>query len=150
MIHVVVLSCRCEPKAKHRSAEIFKSGRVTVVTGAAQCIGREIAVRLAERGAKVALMDIDDSFETESQIVAAGGECMKIVADVSDEKSWDRAAKLAEDEFWRADILINSAGVYPLTEFDQLDYEQSSRVLRINLDSQFHGEKAFVPIMKKA
>ncbi len=75
---------------------------------------------------------------------------MKIVADVSDEKSWDRAAKLAEDEFWRADILINSAGVYPLTEFDQLDYEQSSRVLRINLDSQFHGEKAFVPIMKKA
>ncbi|MBN3788822.1 SDR family NAD(P)-dependent oxidoreductase [Burkholderia sp. Ac-20353] len=128
---------------------MFNDRRVAVVTGAAQGIGREIAVRLAERGAKVALMDIGDSFETENQIVAAGGECMKIVADVSDEKSWDRAAKLVEEKFGRADILVNNAGVYPLAEFDELDYAQWSRVLRINLDSQYLGAKAFVPFMKK-
>ncbi len=125
------------------------TGRVAVVTGAGKGIGQEIAVQLAQRGARVALLDLADVRDTAARISEAGGEALQIEADVGNPDDWAHAAEVVEAQFGRADILVNNAGIYPFQEFDGLDYALWSKVLRINLDSQFFGAKAFVPLMKR-
>lgn len=125
------------------------TGRVAIVTGAGRGIGQEVAVQLAERGAKLALLDLGDVAETAVRIVEVGGEALALKADVGNPDDWARAAAAVEAEFGRADILVNNAGIYPFVPFDDLDYALWSKVLRINLDSQFLGAKAFVPLMKR-
>ncbi len=124
------------------------TGRVAVVTGAGKGIGQETAVQLARRGAQVALLDLGDVAETATLIAQAGGEALSIKADVGNPEDWARAAQAVEAKFGRADILVNNAGIYPFKTFDELDYALWSKVLRINLDSQYFGAKAFVPLMK--
>ncbi len=124
------------------------TGRVAIVTGAGKGIGQETAVQLARRGAQVALLDLGDVAETAALIAQAGGEALPIQADVGNPDDWARAARAVEARFGRADILVNNAGIYPFQTFDGLDYALWSKVLRINLDSQFLGARAFVPLMK--
>lgn len=125
------------------------TGRVAVVTGAGRGIGQETAIQLAARGAKVALLDLGNMAETAARISDAGGESLTVQADVSSPEDWAMARDTVEVTFGRADILVNNAGIYPFQEFDSLDYALWSKVLRVNLDSQFHGAKAFVPLMKR-
>ncbi|MEI9886717.1 MAG: SDR family NAD(P)-dependent oxidoreductase [Rhizomicrobium sp.] len=125
------------------------TGRVAVVTGAGRGIGQETAIQLARRGAQVALVDLGDVEETAARISEARGEALPLKADVSSPEDWTRVRDAVEAKFGRADILVNNAGIYPFQKFDDLDYAQWSKVLRINLDSQFLGAKAFVPLMKR-
>ncbi|MEP9385890.1 SDR family NAD(P)-dependent oxidoreductase [Mesorhizobium sp. KR9-304] len=125
------------------------TGRVAVVTGAGNGIGQEAAIQLARRGAQVALLDLGDVAETAARISEAGGEALPLQADVSSPEDWARAAQAVEAKYGRADILVNNAGIYPFQAFDDLDYTLWSKVLRINLDSQFLGAKAFVPLMRR-
>jgi 3-oxoacyl-[acyl-carrier protein] reductase len=87
--------------------------------------------------------------ETIDLIRKAGGEAIAIKGDVSSADDWAAAKDAVLKRFGRADILINNAGIYPFTTFDELDYEVWSKVLRVNLDSQFLGAKAFVPVMQQ-
>jgi 3-oxoacyl-[acyl-carrier protein] reductase len=124
-------------------------GRVAVVTGAGRGIGQEIAVQLAQRGAQVSLVDMGSVEETARRISQAGGESLSLQADVSSPEDWDRIRQATEAKFGRADILVSNAGIYPFQVFDGLDYALWSRVMKINLDSQFLGAKALVPLMKR-
>jgi NAD(P)-dependent dehydrogenase (short-subunit alcohol dehydrogenase family) len=118
------------------------------VTGAAKGIGQQIAVALAARGARLALLDLEDCLATAALIDAAGGQCLSHRIDVAKESAWSDAREAVEFRFGAADILVSNAGVYPFALFDDLSYELWSNVLRINLDSQFFGTKAFVPAMR--
>lgn len=122
-------------------------GRVAIVTGAALGIGQETAIRLAERGARLVLMDLAGSAETAKRITELGGEALDLTADVSSPDDWQRVAQETVRRFGRADILVNNAGIYPFATIDDLDYELWSRVQRINLDGPFLGAKTFAPIM---
>lgn len=124
-------------------------GRVAVVTGAGKGIGQRVAVLLAERGAQVAVFDMAEADETIDLIRKAGGEAISIKGDVSSAGDWATARDAVLKRFGRADILINNAGIYPFRMFDELDYEVWSKVLRVNLDSQFFGARAFVPVMRQ-
>ncbi|QDF37499.1 SDR family NAD(P)-dependent oxidoreductase [Bradyrhizobium symbiodeficiens] len=124
-------------------------GRVAVVTGAGKGIGQQVAVLLAERGAQVAVFDMAEADETIDLIRKAGGEAIAIKGDVSSADDWATARNAVLKRFGRADILVNNAGIYPFRMFDELDYEVWSKVLRVNLDSQFLGAKAFVPVMQQ-
>ncbi len=78
-----------------------------------------------------------------------GADSISIQADVSRAEDWTRIGATTMARCGRADILVNNAGIYPFADFSELTYELWSRVLRINLDSQFLGAKVFVPLMQQ-
>ena len=124
-------------------------GRVAIVTGAAKGIGRELSRQMAERGASLLLLDLDDCSATYQDVLGAGGEVVSLQADVTNADDWRHAVDLACERFGRVDILINNAGIYPSTEFDVLDYALWRKVMNVNLDGAFLGAKAVVPTMKQ-
>ncbi len=87
------------------------SGRVAIVTGAADGIGRGIAQRLAEEGAKLVLADIDISKGEAAarEIVATGAEVAFLPVDVCNREQVENMVKTAVDRFGSADILVNNA-----------------------------------------
>jgi NAD(P)-dependent dehydrogenase (short-subunit alcohol dehydrogenase family) len=115
------------------------SGRVAIVTGAAQGIGRACAVRLAKEGAKVAACDVnaDGAAEAARAIAADGGQAVAVRCDVA--KAEDVAAALAATlkAYGRVDILVNNAGILDDAPFLDLSVEELDRVLGVNLRGAF-------------
>jgi NAD(P)-dependent dehydrogenase (short-subunit alcohol dehydrogenase family) len=124
--------------------------RVAVVTGAARGIGRAVSQRLAERGAHVIAIDLEEPTETVGQLAATGHEVTPLRADVSDP---DRTAEIGDEirgRYGRCDILVNNAGIFPFVDISELSYDTWRRVLSVNLDSQFLMTRAVLPLMKEA
>src|ERR1700683_91616 len=88
------------------------NGKVAIVTGAAQCIGRAIAMRLAAEGAKVAIADINEdvAIKTAAEIKAAGNEACAVKLDVTNLESALAAVGRVESQLGSIDILVNNAG----------------------------------------
>jgi len=120
-------------------------GRVAIVTGAAQGIGRAIAVKLAEQGAELVLVDQKASSETAAEI---GRPAMSLVVDVSSDEGWARIAKDVEREHGRVDIVVNNAAYYPRALVEELTFDTWRRTLAVNLDACFLSAKHFVPVMR--
>lgn len=130
-----------------RSAPHF--GKVAVVTGASQGIGRAIAAELARDGAAIALVDRNPSDESRRLIIDAGGVAESFLADISDPVDVEALAGKVGDVFGRADILVNNAGIFPVIAWDDLDFETWRRVMSVNLDGAFLMCKAFGPLMEE-
>jgi NAD(P)-dependent dehydrogenase (short-subunit alcohol dehydrogenase family) len=120
-----------------------KQGVVAVVTGAAAGIGQGCAIRLAEDGASVALLDVAEAGETQARIADAGGRALAIQCDVTDPNSVADAHAAASAELGTATILANIAGIYPSAPFAEVTFEEWRRVLSINLDGSFLTCKTF-------
>jgi NAD(P)-dependent dehydrogenase (short-subunit alcohol dehydrogenase family) len=90
-------------------------GRVAIVTGAGQNIGRAIALRLAGEGAAVAVVDRDAgrAEAVRDEIVGTGGRALAVIADVSDEDDVGRGVDQVVEELGGLDILVNNAGGPP-------------------------------------
>jgi 3-oxoacyl-[acyl-carrier protein] reductase len=89
------------------------SGRIALVTGASQGIGRAVALELARRGAHVALAarNLDKLAEVAQEITAAGGTANAFALDVSSEESIKSGAKAVLADFGKVEILVNNAGI---------------------------------------
>ena len=89
------------------------SGRIALVTGASQGIGRAVALELARRGAHVALAarNVEKLAAVEAEIVAAGGTAKAFALDVASEGSIKEGAKAAIAHFGKVEILVNNAGI---------------------------------------
>ncbi len=125
-------------------------GRVAVVTGAAQGIGRAYALRLAAEGASVAILDVADGSKTVAEITEAGGTAQSFVADLTDESQVAGAARAVDAAFGPAGILVNNAGIYPNQGFEQMSLAGWQRMFAVNCDSMFLTTQAFLPGMKAA
>jgi 2-hydroxycyclohexanecarboxyl-CoA dehydrogenase len=123
--------------------------KVAVVTGAAQGIGRGIAHRLAQEGAKVAVADINDSgaAKTAAEIKAAGAVACAIKLDVTSLKSATAAAEAVEAQLGPVDILVNNAGWDKVQPFLETDEELWNRLIDINFKGVLNCVKAFAPRM---
>ncbi|MBK4994881.1 SDR family oxidoreductase [Pseudomonas sp. S37] len=126
------------------------TGRVAIITGAAKGIGRTLAVSFAQRGADLALLDLDDCAQTHTEVEALGVKAIRIACNVADEADWEKARDAVEQAFGRADILVNNAGIYPFALLEELSVETYNRVLSVNLVGPFLGARTFVPLMEKA
>lgn len=121
--------------------------KVAIITGGKQGIGRGIAGLLAQRGAKVVLVNRQDAAEEAARI---GNGAIAIAADVTSEADWARVAAEVEQAFGRADILVHAAGIYPIAGLDQMTQDEWRRVMALNLDAHVIGARAIVPLMRKA
>lgn len=121
-------------------------GRVAIVTGAARGIGRAVAVKLAQYGAGVALVDREDPAESAALI---DPEALPFIGDVSSDSDWARLADAVDQRFGRADIMVNNAAFFPMAMIDELSFENWKRAFAVNLDAQFYSAKHFAPRMRK-
>lgn len=129
--------------------QIDLNGRVAIVTGGAQGIGRAVAERFAKNGAKVAIWDLDGKLAKETA-AAIGAEASGLGIDVTDAAAVNEAAADLEKRLGSVDILVTSAGIagpnrktweYPLDEW--------AKVMRLNVDGTLHCCQAVVPGMIK-
>lgn len=128
-------------------------GKVSIVTGASRGIGRGIAVRLAQEGAKVVINhrgSADGAEETARLVREAGGEVLVVQADVS---KFDEAQRLVQEAlaaFGQIDILVNNAGTTRDTLLMMMKEEQWDLVIDTNLKSVFNCCKAVArPMVKR-
>ena len=126
-------------------------GKVAVVTGGAQGIGRAIALGLGREGARVVVADLqgDKAKTVVEELRALGGDGHAVVVDVADETSVQELAKEAFARFETVDILINDAGVYLKSMVIGMSEELWDRTLNVNLGGNFLCSRAFVPCMRK-
>jgi 3-oxoacyl-[acyl-carrier protein] reductase len=123
--------------------------KVSIITGAAQGIGRATAVKFAAEGAKVAVCDINVAAidDTVSAILDAGGEAAGYYIDVTDKESIARMVSGVMAKWGRIDTLVNNAGIVQDAQFKKMTDEQFERVIDVNLKGVYNCTKAVVDIM---
>lgn len=130
-------------------------GRVVIVTGAAQGIGRELARQFAAAGAFVVVadLDVDKAFAVVEEIEDAGGSALGIPVDVADEASVNALVALTVERWGRVDVLLNNASIFATIQkgpFDQIPLDQWDRVLRVNVTGAYLCARAVAPHMRAA
>jgi 3-oxoacyl-[acyl-carrier protein] reductase len=118
--------------------------RVAIVTGAAQGIGKALALGLSREGAKLVIADIhhDNAIAVKDEICATGAMAVAIATDVSDEMSIQAMVEKCVKEFGKIDILINNAGIFPVSSVEDMQEEEWDRVIGTNLVGAFLSSKA--------
>ena len=130
------------------------AGKIVIITGAGQGIGRSFAKAFASAGAKVVIAErnLDKARAVEKEIVAGNGHATAIETDVADEASVKRLGANVEAAYGRADVLINNAAIFSTLEmrpFDQIPLAEWEQVLRVNVTGPFLCARALVPLMRK-
>jgi NAD(P)-dependent dehydrogenase (short-subunit alcohol dehydrogenase family) len=122
------------------SSEMFRlEGKVALITGSAQGLGREIALCLAQNGCSLVLADIVHPEETAKQVAEIGSRSMCVKADVSNELEVKNMVGNAISEYKKVDILVNNAGISQLsfTATEDLPVEEWNKILAVNLTGTF-------------
>jgi 3-oxoacyl-[acyl-carrier protein] reductase len=127
------------------------SGRVALVTGASQGIGRACALALAEGGASIALAARNEAklAEVAKEIEGKGGQAAAFRMDVSNEDDVKAAAKAALERFGKIDILINNAGMTRDTLLMRMKRSDWDSVIQTNLTGAFFCTQAVISAMLK-
>jgi glucose 1-dehydrogenase len=125
--------------------------KCAIVTGAGTGIGKAVAIALGSEGARVAVnhyVDPEAADDTVNQIIAAGGDALRIQADVSQPDQVARLAQTLNQQFGGIDILVNNAALQ--TNLGLMDYDEKTydRVMDTNCLGYWLMMKAVVPLMR--
>ena len=124
-------------------------GKVALVTGSAQGIGRAIALNLAQGGARIVLTDMREAKldEVAKEIEAQGGKAIRLVVDVTDREAVRKVVDQALETWEKIDILVNNAGITRDSLVMRMKVEDWQAVLKTNLDGAFYCIQAVLPSM---
>ncbi len=126
-------------------------GKVALVTGARQGLGKSISLGMAEAGADLVICDriTDDGklTETAGEIEALGSKTLSLGGDITIEEDVNKIVNQALDKFGKIDVLVNNAGVTAQDSFLNLPYRRWRLILSVNLDGTFLCSKVVLPHM---
>jgi NAD(P)-dependent dehydrogenase (short-subunit alcohol dehydrogenase family) len=126
-------------------------GKVALVTGARQGLGKSISLGMAEAGADLVICDriTDDGklAETAGEIEALGRKTLSLGGDITVEEDVNNIVNQALDKFGKIDVLVNNAGVTAQDSFLNLPYRRWRLILSVNLDGTFLCSKVVLPRM---
>ena len=125
-------------------------GKVCIVTGAGQGLGRSISIEMAAEGASVVLLErnAETAASVETEIIAAGGKARSYALDVTDYARYGAIVDDVVASLGRVDVLVNNAAINPSTKTildDTLD--EWRRTVGINLEAVYMGSKLVAPHM---
>lgn len=126
--------------------------KITLVTGAARGIGRGIAVRFAQEGAKVGVLDMkgDACQRVVDEITQAGGEAIALEANISDEAQVERAVAALYRRYGICTVLVNNAAVMPAGPLHETTPADFDRCIAVNLRGTYLVSRAVIPGMLAA
>ena len=126
--------------------------RVAVITGSARGIGRRMAEKLAAEGARILISDLSDEMAGNTAAALAstfGVTTTHLAADVQNVDDIQKLMHTAVETFGGIDILINNAGICPITPAEEITPEEWHRVISVNLSGVFFCCQAVMPIMTR-
>ncbi len=131
------------------SLDLDLTGRAAIVTGGGGGIGRAVAEHLAEAGVAIGAVDVNGGTaeDTAAGIRTSGGRSLAVQADVASPPDVEAAVGAVLDSFGRIDILVNCAGIYPLSRVQDMTVEEWERVIGTNLTGAFLCSRRVLPIM---
>ncbi|QWU16782.1 NADP-dependent 3-hydroxy acid dehydrogenase YdfG [Paenibacillus sophorae] len=126
-------------------------GKVVVITGASSGIGEAAARLLSRHGAHVVLgaRRTDRLEALVSEIRSEGGTAEYHALDVTQKEQMDEFIRFANSTFGRVDVIVNNAGVMPLSLLDALKVDEWDRMIDVNIRGVLHGIAAGLPVMKQ-
>ncbi|MGE4238989.1 glucose 1-dehydrogenase [Ramlibacter sp.] len=126
-------------------------GKLCIVTGAAQGIGKGIATEMAKQGGKIVLWDMkeDAVMKAAAELKETGATVWPIAGDVSDPKFVEDTFQKIESEYGPIDVLVNNAGITRTAMLLKMTDEQWHDVIRVNLTALFYTTRAAARLMKE-
>jgi len=127
------------------------AGKVIAITGASSGIGRATAKLLAERGAVVVLGARREEAlaAVVGEITATGGKAIHRVTDVRHRGDLEALVNLAIEHGGRLDVIVNNAGIGPISRFDALRVEDWDAMIDVNLRGTLYGVAAALPVFQR-
>jgi NADP-dependent 3-hydroxy acid dehydrogenase YdfG len=125
--------------------------KVVAVTGASAGIGKAIAIKLAENGAKVVLGARDTELleKVVEEIKSNGGEAVCAKTDVRNKTDLVQLVSLAVEKYGKLDVIVNNAGVAQISRIDELNIDGWDEMIDINIKGVLYGMAAAIPVFKK-
>ncbi len=127
-------------------------GKVALVTGGGRGIGRATVEYLADRGAKIFIVDIDEDVakSTEQELCSRGIDASAMAADIADPENADRVMEACVEQFEKIDILVNNAGITRDALAIRMKNDDWEAVIRVNLNATFYMSRAAAKKMIRA
>ncbi|MCC8409446.1 SDR family oxidoreductase [Mucilaginibacter sp. UR6-1] len=126
-------------------------GKVVVITGASSGLGEAAAKHLSALGATVVLgaRRADRIAKLADELTNNGGKALAIAADVTELDQVKKLVDSAVEKFGRVDVIINNAGIMPLSPIDRLNVDEWNKMIDVNIKGVLNGIAAVLPYMKE-